>query len=366
MAAFLDLPFGLKTEPSYFEHLAKATRIAVWFNAIMLGLFTLIYLLDGFWIGFWINLVAFGFGVAAILAVYLFKQRVAAANLAVLGLYVSTMCIAPFRGGVYSPNIPWGIFLVILATFIAGLSYGVIWGGITILTMFALFLAQTAGWMEMGIGSASAPDYLIEYLALLVCASVAIIWNEDIKRKKYKRLEEYQQHLSHLANIDNLTSVFNRRYYQDYIENTPQSGAILILLDIDEFKHINDTYGHEIGDQVLVEITKLINKNLRRNDVLIRLGGDEFVILMPETTLEWGVNVAQRLRSTIEQTPIETKKGMFHLTASFGVAHAGEQDELSASELLHSADQAMYAAKQAGRNQIYIWENNEVVSGGNR
>jgi len=154
---------------------------------------------------------------------------------------------------------------------------------------------------------------------------------------------------------------FIRRYFQDHIENTPQSGATLILFDLDWFKKINDTYGHEIGDQVLKGIAILTTNSLRHNDVLIRFGGEEFVILMPETNVEGGLKIAQRLRHKIEQTAIETEKGAVRLTASFGMAYADEDEKLDVNQLIQRADHAMYSAKEAGRNRICLWRADKPV-----
>jgi diguanylate cyclase (GGDEF)-like protein/PAS domain S-box-containing protein len=163
--------------------------------------------------------------------------------------------------------------------------------------------------------------------------------------------------MEHLAVTDELTGVFNRRGIID-LGQRELNRAIrfkhpfaLVWIDFDDFKFINDTYGHIVGDQVLKEMIDFCQKNLRDFDLIGRMGGDEFVILLPETDLDGGILLAERLRNLLENHSVQSPMGKISLTASFGVTALSEKDKEFA-KLLSNADSAMYQAKQAGMNRV--------------
>jgi len=178
-----------------------------------------------------------------------------------------------------------------------------------------------------------------------------------------------------LAITDSLTGINNRRQFMMLAQlelqranryNRPLS---IIMMDIDHFKMVNDSFGHLIGDQVLHDVAQLCNNNLREMDIMGRYGGEEFTILLPETPSfiddpndEDNENpekpsaktVAERLRKTISEKPIETAKGTIIVTASFGVVGLSKESE-KIETLLDRADTSLYIAKQRGRNQVVVW-----------
>jgi len=162
-----------------------------------------------------------------------------------------------------------------------------------------------------------------------------------------------------LATIDPLTGILNRRSFfehamQEFTRarryHTPLS---LIMLDLDHFKKINDTFGHLIGDKALSEISRTCASQIRSSDFVGRYGGEEFVVLLPETNLAGAMSIAQRLCETIREVAIESRQGQVKVTASVGVAELME-DYANLDVLLEYADAALYRAKQAGRNRISI------------
>ena len=163
--------------------------------------------------------------------------------------------------------------------------------------------------------------------------------------------------LIEIATTDALTGVSNRRHFLDLCERelakarryrTPLS---LIILDIDHFKKFNDTYGHDVGDDVLRTVAQALKHELRTEDILARYGGEEFVVLLPETPLADALAVAaERLRKRIENTPLETVHGSLKITISLGVASFSEERN-DIRSILKRADEGLYAAKQRGRNQ---------------
>ncbi len=160
-----------------------------------------------------------------------------------------------------------------------------------------------------------------------------------------------------LAITDSLTGLFNRRHFFDQAEREFQRARryrrplCAIMLDIDHFKRVNDTYGHAAGDQVLQALAARCRENLRDMDLLGRYGGEEFVALLPENDLPGTRDAAERLRQHVAEMPIDTSRGPVAVTVSLGVAVCTENcAELAA--LIAQADQALYVAKSAGRNQV--------------
>lgn len=182
----------------------------------------------------------------------------------------------------------------------------------------------------------------------------------QIRRKRYNdRLRANVQHTIQLAVTDPLTGLSNRRYLDTHLKmifnrSLARSRPLSILMaDIDRFKLVNDTHGHDAGDQVLREFAARIRSTVRGADLACRYGGEEFVVVMPDTSAEIASAVAERLRASIEGTPFTLKGSadMLHITASFGIAartHSVETPE----QLMKQADLALYEAKSTGRNRV--------------
>ncbi|HXK57677.1 MAG TPA: GGDEF domain-containing protein, partial [Gammaproteobacteria bacterium] len=164
--------------------------------------------------------------------------------------------------------------------------------------------------------------------------------------------------LNRQANTDELTGIFNRRYLIQLgiqeLQRARRDGTPLgiIMMDLDFFKHINDSYGHLAGDEVLHSTAKCFHSGLRDGDILGRYGGEEFVALLPGADLPAVIQIAERLRQQIENLTIPFGEQKITVTASFGVhSFCGNQDT-SLDELLSMADQALYQAKKSGRNRV--------------
>lgn len=164
--------------------------------------------------------------------------------------------------------------------------------------------------------------------------------------------------LRKLATLDGLTNISNRRHFMDLCNNelclARQYGQPIsvILMDLDHFKQINDTYGHKAGDIVIKTVTGICNSSLRVTDIFGRYGGEEFVAFLPETTSGKAVQIAERLRQNIVSTRIELENNSIFVTASFGVASVDKAGNIDLDELLKKADEALYEAKEAGRNCV--------------
>ena len=160
-----------------------------------------------------------------------------------------------------------------------------------------------------------------------------------------------------LSRIDPLTNVMNRRSIANQLEQLHQQRKALysvVLLDLDHFKHINDNYGHDMGDQVLVNVAKCLANNLRDRDMIGRFGGEEFILLLPNTTTAQAQSVAERCRLAISHLNFITEyQQEFSVSASFGISSSVSADEPHL--IISQADQALYAVKADGRNQVKIF-----------
>jgi two-component system cell cycle response regulator len=182
----------------------------------------------------------------------------------------------------------------------------------------------------------------------------------QLRKKRYAdRLRHNVQLSLEMAITDQLTGLHNRRYMSRHLDNlvgtAKRSGKPIafVIMDIDFFKSVNDTHGHDIGDEVLKEFAARIAANVRGIDLACRYGGEEFVVVMPDTDVAFAYAVSERLRQSIETTPfvISRAPGKLNLTISIGIAGSEGQND-TASALLHRADQALYRAKRSGRNKV--------------
>ncbi|MCD6489913.1 MAG: diguanylate cyclase [Thermodesulfobacterium sp.] len=182
---------------------------------------------------------------------------------------------------------------------------------------------------------------------------IPIVYKEERLYCVWRDLSK-EKALYDLSITDPLTQIYNRRYFISSLENEIERvkrGAhpfSLIMADIDKFKNINDTFGHLVGDKVLVEMVKLFKGRLRKIDIICRWGGEEFVILLPETPVDKAVAVAEELRKSLENMYIDEIKG--HITASFGVVGYCPDDTVNS--IIERVDAMMYKAKLEGRNCV--------------
>lgn len=178
-----------------------------------------------------------------------------------------------------------------------------------------------------------------------------------------KELQEKNKILDNLANIDGLTEVYNHRYFQVTLDQEisrsqrHQTTISLLLIDIDHFKKFNDTYGHQAGDFVLKKFCSILQENLRQYDTLARYGGEEFIIILPETTGEEAMIVAEKLRSAVENATFADLNNEYHVTASFGLVSTCpvKIDGFNKNNMINQADLALYEAKKAGRNRVMAY-----------
>ena len=176
--------------------------------------------------------------------------------------------------------------------------------------------------------------------------------------KKELKFQEMMQELAMLASTDPMTKLYNRRYFSRIAQHVlalakrEVESLSVIMLDIDRFKRINDTYGHHVGDQVIILLAETITAHLRKSDFSARFGGEEFVILLPRTSLSNARSTAEKLRKAVETLTFKTAEGAeVYFTVSLGVSTVDIMTETSVEPALKRADDAMYLAKESGRNR---------------
>lgn len=173
---------------------------------------------------------------------------------------------------------------------------------------------------------------------------------------------EYIGKISHMAHNDFLTGVSNRRHFFEhfnrYLLRTPQEPFALAMVDIDNFKQINDRYGHDIGDRVILLVATLMKENIKGGDLIARFGGEEFCIVLKNVTPKGALKLFIEIRNQIEKTPIQLPNHMtFHTSVSIGVSFSSEH--LKAEVIIKEADQALYKAKHNGKNCVEVFQNDD-------
>jgi len=177
------------------------------------------------------------------------------------------------------------------------------------------------------------------------------------KKNTEQKLKQTSKELFKLASTDALTSIHNRRYFLELAKvelkraERIKSSCSFLMIDIDNFKALNDQYGHQAGDLTLNFFASLIKKMLRAYDIFGRIGGEEFAILLPETPSDVALDIGQRIRQAIEESSVTFLTHTIYVTASIGVATSSDKTE-SLQQLMSQADKNLYCAKHDGRNSV--------------
>jgi len=192
-------------------------------------------------------------------------------------------------------------------------------------------------------------------LSYLVSYKFAIMEQEK-EEEKLKQIE-----LKLLASTDSMTKLYNRRYFTEisekvlYLSKREKKKLSILILDIDRFKVVNDTYGHQFGDEVLIALSRLLVEHQRKSDIVCRYGGEEFVILLPNTSVENAAKIAEKIRILVESLTMSSPSNKkFKFTISLGVAQIDIEYEEDIKFALKRADDALYEAKNSGRNRVCV------------
>lgn len=189
------------------------------------------------------------------------------------------------------------------------------------------------------------------------------------RKARFDRLRRDKEHLARLALTDALTGLYNRAYFEASLEieiaRSLRAGhpCSLLLLDIDHFKAVNDTWGHGAGDKVLEAVAASLKEGVRRADVLCRFGGEEFAVILPGTAAPAAFILAERLRTRISRIAVGPALAGGRLSASIGISNLGDRTEVHPRELIEEADCALYRGKRRGRNRTELFSGS-ASSGG--
>jgi diguanylate cyclase (GGDEF)-like protein len=188
---------------------------------------------------------------------------------------------------------------------------------------------------------------------------------QEALEEREKELLEVNERLRHMSQTDGLTGLDNRRHLNERIEEMFQHALrlnepfSLVMCDLDKFKSVNDTYGHQAGDEVLKQLARILKEEAREIDRVGRYGGEEFMLLLPGTVLDAAVTFAERVRKRIEANTFTFDGGTLRRTASFGVSGWPHPKIKESDTLVRTADDALYVAKETGRNCVIRFDGDE-------
>lgn len=211
--------------------------------------------------------------------------------------------------------------------------------------------------VPMSVPIAESRQSLIVYIIsiFLICSLFFVLLNLMLNKVIISPAEDKQRSLEKIANYDHLTGVFNRRAFEETLKwmigksHRDEEIFSLVFCDLDKFKSVNDNFGHDVGDAVLIEFSKRIGALLKYQQSLCRLGGEEFAIILPNTKKEKAMEIAETFRAVIADQPFE---GVGQITCSFGISELMPQDD--SGSLMKRADISLYKAKETGRNRVCI------------
>ena len=190
--------------------------------------------------------------------------------------------------------------------------------------------------------------------------SLSRVINNTLERARLRKdVKKAQAKMAELSTVDELTKLYNRHYFIEALEGEFErvirygTEMALIMMDLDYFKKINDTYGHPAGDMVLSQIGNLLKSHVRRNDLACRYGGEEFAVILPNTSRESTYAAYERFREMVFEQPFEYESKRFSVTVSIGIAYSNDAESIN--DLLAHADQALYQAKEENRNKIVTY-----------
>jgi diguanylate cyclase (GGDEF)-like protein len=279
----------------------------------------------------------------------------------VLAMAMVTILLDDLKARIIWGGLIYGFQMVLIARALlsdketrAGSAWRLLFAGVV---GIALVLALRTAVGIFGQGEFAQPQSTIELHPVQILAFIVVMATALMGTIGFVLLvkERADRDIMHLAMTDSLTQIPNRRALMDYAARAlaRRSGAPLafLMIDVDLFKNINDTYGHPMGDKVLQKIAGLLEERLRGHDFLGRYGGEEFCVIAPDTDAEGAMMLAEHLRVAIASALFGTQKGNITITISIGISLCPQNGTCELKDVLANADAALYTAKQTGRNK---------------
>ncbi len=264
-------------------------------------------------------------------------------------LYVIFGCVLylVYTGGYHNTGPLWVFALPPLTLFIHGLRRGLADIAVFLFVLLFLFFYPSEYLLEADYTTAFKIQIMLSLFALVFLSALY----EYFREKSMKKMKKVQHDLEFFLKRDPLTGLYNRRGYHASMDQISGRHGVMLMCDIDHFKKINDTYGHDAGDFVIQEIAQCIRENIRKDDLAIRWGGEEFLIFLADTNIQNGYLVAEKLRESVERLTMHYRKDItIKVTLSMGISLINSQIPLE--KAIRNADHAMYISKSSGRNQI--------------
>ncbi len=273
------------------------------------------------------------------------------------GIYVIANDVAAVLDGDYIDRVlvedRWGYFFALSAIFMLLIFR------LNIIAQLAVFLSAETGVYLAALLLLSRKNVLLEPFSpmLILALSFSAVVFYKVSRTFLENLALHQQVVT-----DPLTGLYGQRYLLLKLDNIFKHSTenrrelCVAMLDADHFKRVNDTYGHDEGNRVLVEIARIIKQHIRRNDIAARFGGEEFTLIFKDTAVQGAFACVERMRRAIEQTRFSHPTGAYGLTISAGIVSSRHPEVHSSKDLIKLADEELYRAKNEGRNRTYTAE----------
>lgn len=332
---------------------AKRRRLTLFFISYVGSSIMAILAIENVMVGN--NLLAFLLGLWScaifVNAIFSHKYKGSDIHYYIAGVLVVFMSMSIVYTGGYKNTGLYFIFpllfiQIIIVGYKAAIAYVTVTMGLIVYGLYNQWLLQA------NYDDEDVTRFLISAFCFICVAFIGeFFWNQSRKEMYRDTLENMRQ-----ANTDPLTKLPNRRFLEAvYFARATEDPAdyfplSVVILDIDHFKVINDTYGHDVGDDVLVHITKLMKASVRATDIVARTGGEEFLIIFPNVNLSNAVKLAEKMRAHIENNPYKSAEIEHGVTASLGVQTALTDTQIE--EAIKQADTNLYEAKRTGRNKV--------------
>ena len=268
----------------------------------------------------------------------------------VLYLFFSLMLYLIYSGGVDNTGPLWIFCLPPIALYIHGIQRGLLDLTVFMFIMTFILFYPDENFLEAQYTTAFKVRIVLSFL-LVTFLSVVYGYSRE---KSSEKMLKMRKDLEFFLRRDELTGLYNRRGYQDKIENIKHDFGSILMCDIDYFKNVNDTYGHDVGDFVIREVSKCIRNNLRKDDIAVRWGGEEFFVYLAQVNRDHAYLISEKLRECIETLSMQYDEEItIHVTMSIGIAFVDERNTLDMA--IGNADKAMYLSKEQGRNKSTIY-----------
>ena len=269
-----------------------------------------------------------------------------------IGSLFALMTLLIVTGGHDNTGVMWIYIMPPVALFFGGLWVGSIITGIFLCTISVLLFYPDNQLLQTTYSLSFKIRFLLSLLTTVLFSAVY----EYTRQRSIQRIQNLNDKFEHLAMHDVLTELPNRRFIQEELNRElarserNKSPLSIVLCDIDKFKQVNDTYGHECGDQILRYFARTLNESVRKQDLVARWGGEEFLIILPDTPGESAEHLAESVRQKLERSQYHNGEISLNVTASFGVCELESGN--TTSQALSDADEALYVAKRQGRNRV--------------